>query len=246
MENKTLSNLISRIDKEAGLEVFLVNYTKEFNDWPLEGTKYKESYIKAIKNTIINQNSELIFGSCIYDQIFDKIHNHEAYNSSRIENVVFHGIFPIYLTTRTPKTRVVEKNIFWGLGGTKQVTEHYTQIDSTPGGPLRMMPLTTYKESEDISYFAQMDIKPRDEVGYGRGQIPKLTIIANQELIASTISYLKENPNEYISFLNSILPAKEFPNVNKGIIGRAKQKNGLQFIPLKFRDDLPGFYLSNH
>lgn len=228
MTNKTLTSLTSRINQEAGLEVFLVEYTKKFNDWPQNEAEYTESYVKAIKNRVLEHKDGNIYGTHIHQAIFDKFHNHNNYRDGEKNNTIFYGMFPTYLTIKTPKTRIVKERKLWGLGGTKDVIEHYVDVKSTPGAPLRMLPLTTYRESDDLAYFAEMTIKSLH--GYGRGQHPRLTIIGNQKLIEDSVSYLRENPKDYIDFIKGVLPAEEFPKINEGIVKKADSTRGILFV----------------
>ncbi|MBU1019875.1 MAG: hypothetical protein KJ847_01565 [Firmicutes bacterium] len=232
-----LPDLIERIRKEAGFEVYIWAADRyDLNDWPEQQNESQDNYTRAVSNLINLNPGKSNFDSFINSTTCEAIGGFAGFDNDF--NVVAYGLFPRmgYFEEEELTERYVEKKKkgFAGFLGFKEWVpvegiEKITKLKCYGSIPLSKI---VSSQDDGDAYFVRLTIKSDILDAPGRRMItyPSLTIIGSQDLVKTIVEYLENNPEEYMEFIKSALPAEEFPNVNKGIIDISQPFDRLVFL----------------
>ena len=199
-----LMSLVERINKEAGIEVYIHGDREDLNDWsnfPDSVRKYNSdprnrikiwSYMRAVRN----------------------LRNPETGDASNLG-------FAVYNITWEQSPSEKSPYVALDVGFLPKVKNMDGANRKIIGGSVPLSDLVI-TDDKDVAYFTRLSMPCAipDRGGRGGGGQPTLTIVSNPDLYMALFKYIRRNPQNYMEIVRGVLPVEEFPNVNKGIIDK--------------------------
>lgn len=231
-----IQDLVERIRNESGFEVFVGSGGREdLNDWH-DGEGDKLNYIRAICN-LKNPSTNVDVGSKISRAVWTTLGGApggEPYREHNL-NVVSYGLLPkekkVPVASITYQDTEKREGLLGRLGLTKQERKEMPRTKTIYDGSQPLNDIVNTDNSGD-AYFINLTI--RADILDDRKRIcpipPSLTILGDKDFITTIVSYLEDNPNDYMNIISSVLMQEKFPNVHKGIVEKAETPNTIVFI----------------
>lgn len=215
--DKSLKDLIERIEKEAGIEVYAHAVGRpDLNDWLPD----ESNYIRAQRN-LRNPKPDCYSKIPIHTGHYDS--NKERYPKPYEFDFVLYGSI---IDEKTISEEVEVKEGMLGLIGLKKSKE----VTRTIYEP-RALSEVINTDNQNPAYFVSMTIRTDISDELGRPcQYPWVSIVGDKNLISDIVEYLMANPKEYVNFIQNVLPEKEFPIVNKQMVSKIKPSESILFV----------------
>ena len=195
-------SIVERLRKEAGFEVFVHagGREEELNDGIMSARKGSNVYVRAVHNLkpqFVNYGSTtgLGFGPSptMPSEARLKI---DAAKATELKVEGFSTNYCVYITLVGKKSQIPDK-----------VRPYFTlneMLDTQDNG-------FAYR----ILIYLPADV--RDDFGR-RGDFPRITLIAGQDLTERVASHLLNSPQDFEALIRGLIPKKDYPNVNKNIL----------------------------
>jgi len=224
-----LTELVSRIEKEAGFELYLfasaLRLSQEINDF---GSS-QNTYARAIHNLVEPDTGlRTKIESAVHVSVGGRLGDSDLSNLE----IVAYGLLPkkVQKTVKQNQWVTQKSSKLWGLAGKLGFEKTcYQPVDVSATFYEGSQPLSDVVKvnNDNQAHYVTLTIAANSLAV--TGQRPTLTIVADKELATQIVTYLSENPNHYYDFIRAVLPKEKFPNSNK-ILDRIEPATRIGFL----------------
>jgi len=229
-----IKRLVDKIREKAGSMIYVwAGGRPEWNDWPNDKSKIGSGATNTIYYTRAIQNIKNPEENC--ERIDESI---RASLTGSLKNAPNASHSDLDFDLASYGTLIGEKQIAYepvivrargirGLFGGKETVYGQREV---PGKPYKLSELVNANSNEEASFVrASLRVHLTDNGGR-RALHPSLTVIGNKQLTDEVISYLMQNPTQYLELAKQIFPREKFPNINTGILGHVKNADSVVFL----------------
>jgi len=217
-----LRELTDKLREQTGFEVFQFGRIEGISDFD----DSMDCYTRAVHNL---RNPEKGYDTTI--QRATRIYTGGDTSSVKDFNVASYGLLPKKTETFKDTYEQVKRKGLPGLLGLKKTISAGQRVSRTDFKDSQPLSDIITVDSDLPAHFTRFTFKTniRDKSGRPCSN-PSFTMICDEGLMKQTIKYLKDHPQEYLEFLEQMLPRSKYPNVRKGILDKADEIKKILFL----------------